>query len=169
MSCALLVAGSRHGGTVLNLSATGLYVATQAAPDIGSAVTLVVTPPDAERAIRVSARVARREKPSDRASGDDSGGVAFDIEEAPEPYYGVLAELMGRGSSDRAVPSHGFADPPSAVAPEVSSRFRVRIVRAVQGWQTRTVIRSAPSEGEACRMAIGAAGRGWRVDCCERD
>ena len=168
MPCALLFAGSRHGGTVVDLSATGLYVATQAAPDIGSAVTLLVTPPDAERAVRVLVRVARRENPADRASGDDSGGVGIDIEDAPENYYGLLAELMGQGRNDRAAPSHGFSDSPSAVAPEAMPRFRVRIVRAVQGWQTRTVILSATSEGEACHAAIKAAGLGWRIDFCER-
>ncbi len=168
MPCALLVAGSRRGGTVLNLSATGLYVATQAAPDVGSAVTLLVTPPDAQRAVRVLVRIARHEGPADRASGDDTGGVGTDIEEAPENYYGLLADLMGRGSNGRAASSHGFAGPASAEAPKALSRFRVRIVRAAQGWQTRTVIVSAPSEGEACRAVIGAAGAGWRVDLCER-
>lgn len=113
-------------------------------------------------------RIARHEGPADRASGDDTGGVGTDIEEAPENYYGLLADLMGRGSNGRAASSHGFAGPASAEAPKALSRFRVRIVRAAQGWQTRTVIVSAPSEGEACRAVIGAAGAGWRVDLCER-
>jgi hypothetical protein len=168
MPCALLVAGSRHGGTVLNLSATGLYVATQAAPDLGSAVTLLVTPPDAERAVRALVRVARRENPAARAVGDDTRGVGVDIEEAPENYYGLLAELMRQGSNGRAVSCHDFADPDSAMAPGSPPRFRVRIVCAAQGWQTRTVIMSAASEGEACHAAVGSAGAGWRVDLCER-
>ena len=167
MPCALLFAGSRHGGTVLNLSATGLYVTTPAVPDIGSGVTLLVTPPDAKRAVRVLVRVARRENPADRASGDGTGGVGIDIEEASEHYYGLLAELMGQGSNGRTAASHDTADRSSSVTPEAMPRFRIRIVLAAQGWQTRTVIVSAPSEGEACLTAVGAAGAGWRVDFCE--
>jgi hypothetical protein len=168
MPCALLVEGSRHGGRVRDLSATGLFVETEAEPDVGTSITLVVTPPDGGRAVRVVARVARRERGTDRGLGDAMAGVGIDIEDAPEHYYGVLATLMGGAASDRAVRSNGFADPPSTVAPEVIPRFRVRIVRSTEGWQTRTVILSAPSEGEACRMAVAAAGPGWRVDLCER-
>ena len=168
MPCAVLVSGSRHGGTVLNLSATGLFVESQASPEVGSAITLVVTPSDGEGAFRIVARVARLEPSTERSATQDQFGIGMDIEDAPEHYYGVLADLMGQEMGDRAIPTNGFADPPSVVAPEVMPRFRVRIVRSTRGWQTRTVILSAVSEGDACRMAIAAAGPGWRVDLCER-
>jgi predicted phosphoribosyltransferase len=96
LSCEIVERGARHTAVVLDLSETGLFVRTNAAPAPGTPVRLVVRRPGGE-VWEIEARVARIRE---RGKGDamvTSRGLGLELVEAPPGYFRFLAALRGDG------------------------------------------------------------------------
>jgi len=94
ISCAVTVNGQRYAGMVLDVSATGVFVQTSAAPKVGSTVTLELQLSGIET-LPIRARVARRRSVPARLKSIVHGGIGLALEGAPEEYFRLIGELQG--------------------------------------------------------------------------
>ncbi len=91
-SCELEVDGKTHTGVIIDLSATGLFVRTNATPREGDPVRVVMRRPGGE-VWEIRARVARK---TDRwQTPTPRRGLGLEIEEAPHAYHVFVCTLPG--------------------------------------------------------------------------
>jgi len=90
-SCELEVEGKSFTGVIIDLSATGLFVRTNAAPEPGTPVRVVIRRPGGE-VWEVDARVTRA---IDRSSQSPTPrrGLGLAILEAPHAYHVFVSTL----------------------------------------------------------------------------
>jgi Tfp pilus assembly protein PilZ len=112
ISCALTVNGHRYAGMVLDVSATGVFVQTSAAPKVGSHVTLELQLSGIET-LPIRARVARRRSVPTRLKSIAHGGVGLALEGAPEEYFRLIGELQ----ASQEAPPPVKEEPPVKEAP----------------------------------------------------
>ena len=79
-------------GIVLDISRTGLFVQTSAAPTAGDVVQVMLTVREPDDPIALRARVVWQKKIPTQLRGVVEGGLGLEIRHAPEPYYFMLAE-----------------------------------------------------------------------------
>ncbi|MCG8590390.1 MAG: PilZ domain-containing protein [Proteobacteria bacterium] len=89
--CILHAGGESHRGFVIDLSARGMFLQTNASVPEGSSLRLELQPRDEK--IEVLATVARRRKPHRSAFPVMVAGIGLEIGSAPESYYQLVAEL----------------------------------------------------------------------------
>ena len=94
--CRLTQWPHRFAGVVLNVSRTGLFVQTSAAPKIGAEIEVTLSQGTQATPVALTAEVVwhRRVPASLRSVAE--GGIGLRIRYASEPYYGLLAEAAQR-------------------------------------------------------------------------
>jgi hypothetical protein len=112
LTCTLVIDASRLSGIVLDLSGTGFFVQTSANPVPGTEIGLELDLPGQEERLVLAVRVARRKVVPPRLKSVVHGGLGLEIQNAPEAYYGFVAQLQA--GEDGAAPS---SETPSAVKP----------------------------------------------------
>lgn len=95
IACGIRIAGRRYSGIVLDVSVRGLFVQTNASPEVGSDVEVDLTPPGrtGER-ITLRARVARKRKVPPRLLTVAKGGVGLQVLKAPAAYDEFVASVV---------------------------------------------------------------------------
>jgi hypothetical protein len=88
--CDLWIRGTRHTGSVKDVSRAGLFVRTSAKAAPGTAITLVFAPARGRTEIRVAGRVVRCEKIQPHPAAESDGGIAVEVTEP-----GALGRLIG--------------------------------------------------------------------------
>jgi hypothetical protein len=88
--CELWIRGTRHNGTVKDVSRAGLFVDTTALAAPGTAITLVFPAARGRTEIRVAGRVARSSRIRPGAAAETAGGIGVEVTEP-----GALGRLIG--------------------------------------------------------------------------
>ncbi len=92
MTCDLIVEGSRHGGLITDLSASGLFVRTKHTSREGDRVRIVLH--EQEGVIEIDARVVREHRMSRHNTTGIPSGIGVSIMSAPEGYFHMLTRFM---------------------------------------------------------------------------
>ena len=181
IACTLHLEESRHSGMVLDVSAGGLFVQTNASPAPGTPLRLELRVPGLAQPIEMQAKVARKRMVPPRLRALLKGGIGIQLENPPEEFYAMVAKLQ---APEAASPSASEAKSPPESAPKTSDKaaaeqaqkqrpakpkltsYRVRLSQ-VGGSGSRTLVIRASSEDEASRRAILDVGDSWKVDSCE--
>jgi hypothetical protein len=181
IACTLHLEESRHSGMVLDVSASGLFVQTNASPAPGTPLRLELRVPGLSEPIEMQATVARKRIVPPRLRALLKGGIGIQLENPPEEFYAMVAKLQnpeaaGSKSSEEAKPSEKPSNASRnkpAVPPEKPPRakpkltsFRVKLGQ-VGGSGSRNLVIRAVDEDEARRRAILDVGDGWKVLSCE--
>ncbi len=181
IACTLHLEESRHSGMVLDVSASGLFVQTNASPAPGTPLRLELRVPGLSEPIEMQATVARKRIVPPRLRTLLKGGIGIHLENPPEEYFTMIAKLQapeaaGSKTSEAAKPSekssNASLDKPAAppekqprAKPKLTS-FRVKLGQ-VGGSSSRNLVIRASDEDEARRRAILDMGDGWKVLSCE--
>ena len=187
LACSLQIEGRHHSGVVLDVSATGLFVQTNAKPEAGTPVSLEMSMPGSQRPLFFQAVVARQVIVPPQLVAVAKGGLGLLIQNAPEDWYAFIAEVLPSpteaASAASSAPAAG-SEPKSAASgrsiveksnPQQSRpkrgaasliRFRVRMSQ-IAGSRSRSVIVPATSADEARNLANEEAGDGWKIIECE--
>jgi hypothetical protein len=91
LGCSLQIEGRHHSGVVIDVSATGLFVQTNARPDPGTPVSLEMSVPGAPRPLFFQAVVARQKLVPPQLVTVAQGGIGLLLQNAPEDWYGFIA------------------------------------------------------------------------------
>jgi hypothetical protein len=89
LTCELVLGDRRHPGIVLDVSQTGLFVQTSAAPPPGERVRVRLQPAGGAE-LELEASIARRYAVPARLASVARGGVGLRIESAPDDYLQLL-------------------------------------------------------------------------------
>jgi hypothetical protein len=175
VTCELLLDGRSYRGIVLDLSATGVFVQTEATPAPGARLRLRFHTPD-RREFEVDVSVARRQVVPAQLASVVRGGLGLRVERPPEAYFqligmeGVTEERAhGPGMATQIVQNQpaASAKAPAAEAPKPAPapalpEYRVR-VKQTDGPRSRTLKLGATSPDDARKRALAELGRGWEV------
>jgi hypothetical protein len=156
LTCELVIADRCHPGIVLDISETGLFVQTSAAPPPGERVGVILRPSGGAE-IDVEASVARRYSVPRRLVSVARGGVGLRIESAPEGYLQLVRTAMrAEEAPARTAPTTASPEPTDG------SAYRVR-AKQTSGPRSRSVEVNAASEEEAKQMASAELGEDWEI------
>lgn len=175
ISCEIKVGDNRYAGIVLDLSASGMWIQTNAKlsqrelADAGTAVRVTLSLPGGKGTAAVEARVARMKIVPPQFLGLKHGGIGLAVTQASDEYMEFVAgispeqaaaveEQRKRRSAKRATPR------PAADAPK---RFRVHAVETTTG-QRKTYLATAASEEQAGTEVLAQLGDAFQVLFVER-
>ncbi len=91
LACSLQIDGRHHSGVVLDVSASGLFIQTNAKPDPGTPVSLEMSIPGSPRPLFFQAVVARQKIVPPQLLTVAQGGLGLLIQNAPEDWYAFIA------------------------------------------------------------------------------
>jgi hypothetical protein len=172
VTCELLLDGRGYRGIVLDLSATGVFVQTEATPAPGARLRLRFHTPD-RREFEVEASVARRQVVPPQLASVVRGGLGLRVERPPEAYFqligveGVTEERAQSGMATQIVQNQPAAKAAAVQAPKPAPapalpEYRLR-VKQTDGPRSRTLKLGATSPDDARKRALAELGRGWEV------
>jgi PilZ domain len=168
ITCELLLDGRRYRGIVLDVSATGIFVQTEATPGPGSSIRVRFHAAGGEE-FEVAAAVARRRVAPPQLATVVRGGLGLRLLQPPPAYFemtGIAAPVAGRAAAARKGPASGAAGaakaPAPKPAPDPDLEFRVR-VKQTDGPRSRSLKIRAASPDAARRAALRQLGRGWEI------
>ena len=102
MPCRLTLGQKQYSGLVLDVSRTGLFVQTSAAPSCGAEIEVMLTRPARDSGFALTARVVWQRRVPSQLRRLVEGGVGLEIRYAPESYFTLLSEAaLGLGSPRR--------------------------------------------------------------------
>jgi uncharacterized protein (TIGR02266 family) len=176
IACTLHLEESLHSGMVLDISAGGLFVQTNASPAPGTPLRLELRVPGLPEPIEMQATVARKRIVPPRLRALLKGGVGLQLENPPEEFYALVAKLQApevataKTSEPETSPASGATQSAKGASkrpakPKLTS-FRIRLSQ-VGGSASRNLVIRASGEDEARRRAILDVGDGWKVLSCE--
>ncbi len=105
LGCSLQIDGRHHSGVVLDVSATGLFVQTNAKPDPGTPVSFEISIPGSPRPLFFQAVVARQKIVPPQLLTVAQGGLGLLIQNAPEDWYAFIASVGPRQTEAIPTPS----------------------------------------------------------------
>jgi hypothetical protein len=172
VTCELLLEGRSYRGIVLDLSATGIFVQTEATPAPGARLRLRFHAPDRPE-FEVDAAVARRQVVPPQLASVVRGGLGLRVERPPEAYFQLIGmegatedKLRGLGMATQVVENHpkraAVPEAPKPPAAPLQPEFRVR-VKQTNGPRSRTLKVNAASRDDARKRAIEELGSGWEI------
>jgi hypothetical protein len=172
ITCELLLAGRSYRGIVLDLSATGIFVQTEATPGPGERMRIRFHTATGEE-FEADAAVARRQVVPRELAGVVRGGLGLRVERPPEAYFrligmeGTVEKPRGLGMETQIVQNRPAAarrapEPPKPAPAPALPEFRVR-VKQTDGPRSRTLKLAAADAADARRRALRELGAGWEV------
>jgi hypothetical protein len=153
LTVGLRIGAQQHHGIVLDVSASGLFVATTAPIQPGSELVVEFSAHDGSVAFETRARVARRRRVPQNLQSYESPGIGLQVIDPP-PEFGKLAQgaKLERGGEQ-----------PRAHAPALPlHRFRLRL-RQAGSPRSRTLRVEAEDEAAARAKATGELANGWEI------
>ncbi len=172
LACRLVVGRQRFSGVILDLSASGIFVQTNAKPRPGEPVSLELSLPDQRAPLRLEAQVARLKVVPPRLVAVAQGGLGLRITNAPEGYFtfltAILPDLAAGAETDEeaaatlACEAAGPAPASKAEPARATRRYRVRVSQ-LGGARSRTLHVEARSAEEAAELAFETTGDGWKL------
>lgn len=100
--CRIMLGKQQYSGLVLDVSRTGLFVQTSAAPVCGDEIEVTLTRPARDSGFALTARVVWQRRVPSQLRRLVEGGVGLEIRYAPESYFALLSEAaLGLGTSGR--------------------------------------------------------------------
>ncbi len=99
MVCTVTIGGRRHSGVVLDVSARGLFIQTNAKPTADEPVMVEMSVPNQKETLRLNARVRRVKVVPPQLLTVAQGGLGLEVENAPEAFYALLAGVQREKSS----------------------------------------------------------------------
>jgi len=168
--CRFDIDETNHRGFVLNLSHGGLFVSSRVIPQVGSRLSLHLSPTGADEAIPLDALVVWKRKVHPDMANIRDPGVGLEIVESNDAYERLVADAataLGAQTIPAGRPSARFrqanrqTDPVPEPAPAGRS-FKVRVAR-VGGPRTRYVEVMAMDDAAARACALDEVGEGWEV------
>ena len=146
--CRMSVGEQRYSGVVLNLSGSGVFVQTSAAPEPGEPIELELGDD-----IGLRGEIVWRRKVAPELRSVAQGGVGVRIRSAPESYYALVEQA--------ALAEHSLEA--SAEKPgESTQRFRARLRHRAE-IRTRSLDVDARDRDDAERCALARVGEGWKI------
>ncbi|MFQ5417560.1 MAG: PilZ domain-containing protein [Myxococcota bacterium] len=192
ISCEIVLEDSRYSGIVLDLSATGLWVQTnakfvQATTAARARVTVTVNLSVAGRDERVTvcARVARKKIVPPQFLGLAHGGLGLAVIDPSPAFFDFVAEIspeqaeavsierakQEKRAGETDIPREGTAGAGSnngaVEKPAPAKRFRIHAVETTSGKKS-TYLVSCATEDEASAQVIEQLGVAWQVLFIER-
>jgi hypothetical protein len=173
VTCELLLEGRSYRGIVLDLSATGIFVQTEATPAPLARMRIRFHTATGDE-FEADAAVARRQVVPRELAGVVRGGLGLRIERPPEAYFRLIgmegaSEEKPRGlGMDTQIVQNRPADaalapePPKPPAAPALTEYRVR-VKQTDGPRSRTLKLGAASPDDARKRALAELGLGWEV------
>ena len=120
LACSLQIEARHHSGVVIDVSATGLFVQTNAKPEPGTPVSLKLSIPGASQVLYFQAVVVRKKVVPPQLLTLAQGGVGLLIQNAPEDWYAYIASTgllqTEEIPADSSAPAAGSAQKPAAGA-----------------------------------------------------
>jgi Tfp pilus assembly protein PilZ len=167
LACRIVVARQRFSGVILDLSASGIFVQTNAKPRPGDPVSLELSVPGQREPLRLEAQVARVKVVPPRLVAVAQGGLGLRITNAPEGYFdfltSVLPEIAAAADEEAEAIARELGPPVARSAPPPATRrYRVHVSQ-VGGARSRTLRLEAASAEEAGALALESAGDGWKL------
>ena len=169
VTCELLLDGRSYRGIVLDLSATGIFVQTEATPAPLARMRIRFHTATGEE-FEAEAAVARRQVVPRELAGVVRGGLGLRIERPPEAYFRLIGmegtseeKPRGLGMETQIVQNRPAApEPPKPPPAPALPEFRVR-VKQTAGPRSRTLKLGAASKDDARKRALAELGGGWEV------
>jgi hypothetical protein len=178
ITCELLLDGRSYRGIVLDLSATGIFVQTEATPGPGERMRVRFHTAAGDE-FEADAAVARRQVVPRELAGVVRGGLGLRIERPPESYFRLIGmegtseeKARGLGMATQIVQNRPAGPAPAPEAPKpppapALPEYRVR-VKQTAGPRSRTLKLGASSDADARRRALAELGSGWEILSIER-
>jgi hypothetical protein len=157
LTCELVIGDRRHLGIVVDVSRTGLFVQTSAAPPPGERVRVKLRGPDGDTA-ELEASVARRYKVPPRLVSIARGGIGLRIESVTQEYLQLIDSVAPAANPSPSKSVDAPSSPRSCAAVSYSVRLK-----QTPGTRSRTLRIAAASEEEARRTASADVGEGWEI------
>jgi uncharacterized protein YndB with AHSA1/START domain len=157
----LRVGGQQHHGIVLDVSPTGLFVATTSPIQPGSELVVEFSAPDGGTAFEVRARVARRRRVPQNLQSYEAPGIGLQLIDPPPEFARLLAggrSEEGGADADEAEEAEKAPAPPAPVLPS----FRLRL-RQTGSPRSRTLRIEAADEAAARARAAPELAKGWEI------
>jgi hypothetical protein len=148
---------------VLNVSRSGLFIQTSAAPPPGSAVVIDLDVASGSEPVAIEGRVVWRRMVASHLRSITQGGVGVRIVSAPDAYYSFISSVAGDEPMPRSLADAGPTEPvlePGSESPGLE--FRVR-VKQEGGSRTRLLTIQSVSEEEARNGVLEIVGSGWVI------
>jgi len=93
MPCRVSQGPRQYAGVVLNVSRQGLFVQTSASPAIGDEIQVMLSQREQSTPVALTAEVVWMRRVPAPLRQVAEGGIGLRIRYAPEPWYGLLAEV----------------------------------------------------------------------------
>jgi PilZ domain len=173
VTCELMLDGRSYRGIVLDLSATGIFVQTEATPGPGARIRILFHTATGEE-FEAEASVARRQVVPRELAGVVRGGLGLRIQRPPEAYFRLIgmegtAEEKPRGLGmetqvvqNRPAEKPRAPEPPKPPPAPALPEYRIR-VKQTDGPRSRTLKLGASGADDARKRALAELGRGWEV------
>ena len=163
LPCRVKVAGSSNSAMVLNVSRSGLFIQTSAAPPPGTAVVVDLDVASGSEPIPIEGRVVWRRMVASHLRSITQGGVGVRIVSAPDAYYRFISAVAGDVPIPRSLADAGPAEPaPESDLESPGLEYRVR-VKQEGGSRTRLLTIQSVSEEEARNGVLEIVGSGWVI------
>lgn len=185
IACDLTIDGDRYKGIVLDVSAFGIFVQTNARPNPGAFVELSLTLQGGKSPVAMEATVARRNVVPPQLLAVAKGGIGLAIEDPPKEFLDFLSEVSrvqsefvaterskgavkaGRGRPRSAEGGGRNAAAGSGSGAPAPKRFRIHAVDSKSGERNTFLVVSA-SEEDAKTKVGEELGDDWQVLFVER-
>lgn len=161
LGCDIRVGTHRHFGMVLNVSAEGLFVQTNARIEPGTSVDLTLGAESDRLHVALQGRVARAVRMPRQLASVVQSGLGIRLVDPPAPYRAFVAALLGASVVGASLP------PPQPIEMDGAFSYRVEM-RALSGAETRTLLVSCKSAAEAGELASAELDEGWKLVSVER-
>jgi hypothetical protein len=154
LTVGLRVGAQQHQGIVLDVSRSGIFVATTAPIQPGTEVIVVFSARDGSPAFEARARVARRRRVPQNLQSYEAPGIGLQMIDPPEEF-----EKLTRGEK-----IEGSGEEPEAEAPPARAlpRFRLRL-RQAGSPRSRMLQIEAEDEAAARAKAMQTLAGGWEI------
>jgi hypothetical protein len=154
LTVGLRFGAQQHHGIVLDVSPSGLFVATTAPIQPGSELVVEFSTREGGSAFEVRARVARRRRVPQNLQSYEAPGIGLQVIDPPPEFANLLAGVRLEG---------GAAEPEEETAPAVAlPSFRLRL-RQTGSPRSRTLQIEAADEAAARAKAANELASGWEI------
>jgi hypothetical protein len=180
LSCDVDTGGGVYKGIAIDLSASGLFVQTNAKPDPGGRVTLRMRVPGCAEDVSMTGRVARLKLVPTALLTVAQGGVGVALDDPPKAYLDYVADMSPEQAA--FAEEHGVRSPRArtgarggsggrkgrdGAAPAARARFRVHAVDTKSGAKNAYIVGGADEESAGAHV-LAELGEDWQVLFVER-
>jgi hypothetical protein len=157
LTVGLRIGAQQHHGIVLDVSPSGLFVATTSPIQPGAELVVEFSARDGGTAFEVRARVARRRRVPQNLQSYEAPGIGLQLIDPPPEF----AKLLAGGKPEEGVAAEEAEKEDAPPAPALPS-FRLRL-RQTGSPRSRTLRIEAADEAAARAQAAAELANGWEI------